>query len=277
MPAPPAGQPPPGNGPAVPGRLEGKVALVTGAGSGIGAGVVRRFVREGAHVAAMGRDAERLRTSVEPLGDRALAVPGDVTDPDDCRRCVQATVERFGRLDVLVPNAGVHDHGTKLTELTTEQLDRACDQILAVNLKGALLIVHAALGELVRAHGSIIFTGSISSLAPGFGGVLYVASKHAVLGLARQLAHELAGHVRVNTVAPGYVHTDLTAPPALGAGTALPDPGDVAHRLPTGTAPRPDDIAGVYALLASDSDGSAITGSVFSVDSGQLLWGRAGA
>lgn len=263
--------------PAGSGRLDGMVALVTGAGTGIGAGVVRRFVREGACVVAMGRDAARLQRSVEPLGDNAIAVPGDVTDPDDCRRAVEVTVERFGKLDVLVPNAGVHDRGIKIGDLTAQQLDQAYEQVFGVNLKGALMIVHAALGELVRARGSVIFTGSISSLAPGFGGPLYVSSKHAVLGLAKQLAYDLAGQVRVNTVALGYVQTELVTPPALGGGGALPDPSDVTHRLPTGVAPVPDNVAGVYALLASDADGSAITGSVFSVDSGQLLWGRSGA
>ena len=186
-------------------------------------------------------------------------------------------MDRFGKLDVLVPNAGVHDQGVKLSELSAEQLVQTYEEVFGVNLSGALFIVHAALGELIRAHGSIIFTGSISSLAPGFGGVLYVSSKHAVLGLAKQLAHDLAGRVRVNTVAPGYVHTELVAPPALGGGGALPPADEVAVRLPTGLAPEPDSVAGIYALLASNSDGSAITGSVFSVDSGQLLWGRAGS
>jgi NAD(P)-dependent dehydrogenase (short-subunit alcohol dehydrogenase family) len=254
---------------AGPARLDGSVALVTGAGSGIGAGVVRRFVREGARVVAMDRDTGRLDGVVGPLGDRAIAAPGDVTELADGRRAVGLAVDRFGRLDVLVPNAGVHDGSVALTDLTAEQLLRAYDEVFSVNVKGALLTVHAALDELIRARGSIVFTGSISSLAPGFGGALYVPSKHAVLGLARQLAFALAGRVRVNTVAPGYVRTGMTEPP----GPVLPDPGRVARRLPTGHAPEPDDIAGVYAMLASNSDGSAITGSVFTVDSGQLLWG----
>jgi len=254
-------------------RLAGQVALVTGAGSGIGAGVLRRFVGEGARVVALERDPERLARAVGPLGDRAVPVLGDVTDPDDCRRAVEVTLDRFGELDVLVPNAGVHDQNTALTELTSDQLNRAYDEVFAANVKGALLVVHAALDELIRARGSIVFTGSISSVAPGFGGVLYVSSKHAVLGLARQLALELAGRVRVNTVAPGYVHTQLVAAPALGGGPAVSAPDQVAHWLPTGLAPEPDDIAGIYAMLASNSDGSAITGSVVTVDSGQLLWG----
>jgi len=259
--------------PATSARLGGRVALVTGAGSGIGAGVVSRFVGEGARVVAVERDGERLDRVVEPLGDRAVAVRGDVTDPGDCRRAVEVAVDRFGRLDVLVPNAGVHDQGVTLTDLTTEQLVRAYEEVFAVNVKGVLLMVHAAIDELIRARGSIVVTGSISSLAPGFGGVLYVPSKHAVLGLARQLAVELAGRVRVNTVAPGYVHTNLAASPALGGGPALPQPDQVAHRMPTGVAPEPADVCGIYAMLASNSDGSAITGSVITVDAGQLLWG----
>ena len=98
-------------------------------------------------------------------------------------------------------------------------------------------------------------------------------SKHAVLGLARQLAFGLSGRVRVNTVALGYVHTDLAAPSSLGGGPALQEPDQVAQRMPTGVAPESADVCGIYAMLASNSDGSAITGSVFTVDAGQLLWG----
>jgi NAD(P)-dependent dehydrogenase (short-subunit alcohol dehydrogenase family) len=258
---------------ATPARLGDRVALVTGAGSGIGAGVVRRFVAEGARVVAVERDGERLDRLVKPFGGRAVAVLGDVTDPGDCRRAVEVAVDRFGKLDVLVSNAGVHDQDIALTDLTTDQLDRAYEEIFAVNVKGALLMVHAAVDELIRNRGSIVVTGSISSLAPGFGGVLYVPSKHAVLGLARQLAFELSGRVRVNTVALGYVHTGLAAASALGGGPALQDPDQVAHRMPTGVAPEPADVGGIYALLASHRDGSAVTGSVITVDAGQLLWG----
>lgn len=254
-------------------RLECSVALVTGAGSGIGAGVVRRFVREGARVVAMDRDAKRLRQATEVLGDAVIAMPGDVTEPADCSGAVELALGHFGKLDILVPNAGVHDRNAALASLTVEQLNAAYAEVFTVNVKGALLLVHAALPALIEARGSIIFTGSISSVVPGFGGALYVSSKHAVVGLAKQLAFELAGRVRVNTVAPGYVSTGLTAPQALGGGAVLPDAEQVVHRLPTGVAPVPDEIAGVYAMLASHGDGSAITGSVFSVDSGQQLWG----
>ncbi|MBO0874136.1 MAG: SDR family NAD(P)-dependent oxidoreductase, partial [Pseudonocardia sp.] len=134
-------------------RLRGSVALITGAGSGIGAGVARRFVREGARVVAVGRDTGRLDRVVAPLGDRALAVPGDVTNPDDCRRAVDTALECFGKLDVLVPNAGVADQGLGLTDLTAVELDQAYQEVFAVNVKGALLIVHAALDALGRARG----------------------------------------------------------------------------------------------------------------------------
>ncbi|WP_326565276.1 SDR family NAD(P)-dependent oxidoreductase [Amycolatopsis rhabdoformis] len=256
-----------------PARLEGSVALVTGAGSGIGAGVMRRFVREGARVVAMGRGADRLREAVEPLGPAVVAMPGDVTDPADCRDAVDLALSHFGKLDVLVPNAGMYDQNAALSQLSLEELEAAYAEVFTVNVKGALLTVHAALPALIESRGSIIFTGSISSLQAGFGGALYVPSKHAVAGLAKQLAFELAGRVRVNTVAAGYVTTDLVGPQALGGGSSLPDVDRVVHRLPTGFAPGPDDIAGVYAMLASRMDGAAVTGAVFSVDSGQPLWG----
>lgn len=242
----------------MPGRLDGSVALVTGAASGIGAGVVRRFVREGAEVVAMDRVDQSPSSHVVP-------VTGDVTNAADCARAVATAVDRFGKLDVLVPNAGIPDPHDSLADLTSAELDRAYEDVFAVNVKGALLIVHAALDQLISARGAIIFTGSISSLAPGFGGPLYVSSKHAVLGLAKHLALSLAGRVRVNTVAPGYVRTPLTE--------ALSNPDEVIQRIPTGSLAEPDDIAGIYALLASRQDGSAITGSVYTVDSGQLLFG----
>ena len=114
-------------------RLAGDVALVTGASSGIGAGVVRRFVREGAAVVAMARDAERLDDVARALDDQVVAVVGDVTEPADCRRAVATAVDRFGKLDILVPNAGVHDRNAALTDLTTEQLAQAYDDVFTVN------------------------------------------------------------------------------------------------------------------------------------------------
>jgi cis-1,2-dihydro-1,2-dihydroxynaphthalene/dibenzothiophene dihydrodiol dehydrogenase len=254
-------------------RLNGCVALVSGAGTGIGRGVVGRFVQEGAAVVAVGRRVAVLESLRLEYGAAIEPVAADVTEYEDCQRAVETAITRFGRLDIVVPNAGVYDARLRLADADPEALSRGFDELFTVNVKGAMLLVRAAVDALVEHNGVVIFTASVSGLEPGFGGALYVPSKHAVVGLARQLALELAGRVRVNSVALGYVATELAAPPALGGGRVLSDPAAVAPRVPTGRAARPEDIAGVYAMLASKSDGSAITGSVITVDSGQTLWG----
>lgn len=254
-------------------RLRGRVALVSGAGTGIGRGVVERFASEGACVVVLGRRADRLELVRDATGDAVEVVAGDVTRYEDCLRAVDAALTRWGRLDVVVSNAGVYDARAQLSDTDPETLEPAYEALFGVNVKGSLLLARAAVEQLAAVHGSLIFTASISGLAAGFGGALYVPSKHAVIGLARQLALELAGRVRVNAVALGYVATELSVPDELGGGRVLGAPEDVARRIPTGRAPQPRDVAGVYALLASDLDGSAMTGSVIVVDGGQTLYG----
>lgn len=190
-------------------RLVGKVALVSGASSGIGAGVVQRFVQEGAKVVALGRDRERLKAVCDSLGESALPHAGDITDFASCAEAVEVAVRHFGKLDILVSNAGVYDQQVRLSDMNPLQLDRAFDELFFVNVKGAMLLTRAALHALESSRGNIIFTGSVSSVAAGYGGALYVPSKHALLGLARHLALELIGRVRVNSVLLGYVATGL--------------------------------------------------------------------
>ncbi|MBS1895528.1 MAG: SDR family oxidoreductase [Actinobacteria bacterium] len=266
-------------------RLAERVALVTGAGSGIGRGVAERLVEEGAKVVAMGRRPEPLEALREACGAELVEpVVADVSRYEDCARGVEAALARWGRLDVAIPNAGVYDARLRLAGTDPAVLDRAFDELFAVNVKGALFTARAAIDALAEQQGAIVFTASLSSVAPGFGGALYVPSKHAIAGLTRQLALELAGRVRVNAVALGYVASDLAAPVELGAGKVLSEPEVVAKRIPTGRAALPADVAGVYAMLASPADGSAITGSVVLVDGGQSLsgpglagWDRGGA
>jgi NAD(P)-dependent dehydrogenase (short-subunit alcohol dehydrogenase family) len=237
---------------------------VTGAAHGIGRAVAERFVAEGARVAAVDVDGAALAD----LGDGILPITADVAQPADNVRAVAETVAAFGRLDTLVANAGLFDGNRALTEIEPEQLSRAFDELYGVNVKGMMLGARAAVPELAQSGGSIVMTASFASFHPSGGGVLYTTSKHAVLGLVRQLAYELAPDVRVNGVAPGVAPTRMRPAPALEE-----EPRDAvlpgtAESLPLGVVPDPGDFASLYVLLASREEGRAITGSVLEADSG---------
>ncbi|WP_326731649.1 SDR family NAD(P)-dependent oxidoreductase [Streptomyces phaeochromogenes] len=268
------------------GWLAGDVALITGGGSGIGRAVALRYVAEGASVAVLGPDADQLAEVVAAAGEhggRVLAVPGDVRSTDDLHRAVRATVERFGKLDILVPNAGIWDYHRSVTKLTGTQLADAFDEIFAVNVKGYVLAVEAAWRELVVTRGNIIMTLSNSSLHTNGGGPLYTASKHACLGLLREFAYELAPKVRVNGVAPGGMRTQLRGPESLGLdGRTLA--ASFARNEASGeqqppliplydSSVEPEDFTGPYVLLASRANSSNVTGAVIPVDGGIAVRG----
>jgi len=267
----------------VTGWLEGYVALVTGGGSGIGAAVAQRFVTEGASVVVMGRDQAKLdavvKASTEP--DRMSTFAGDVRSAEDLARAVANTVDRFGRLDTLVPNAGLWDFQRHLTRLSAEQLSASFDEVFAVNVKGYLLAAHAAWPELVKTRGSIVMTLSNASFYVNGGGPVYTASKHACLGLMKELAYELAPKVRVNGVACGGMNTDLRGPESLDlSGRSIassfakrdattPSPPIPLHDSSTD----PRDFTGPYVLLASRDQSGPITGHAISVDGGMGVRG----
>lgn len=250
--------------------LENEVALVTGAGSGIGKAVVQRFVEEGAKVVAFDLSEDRLRALKEEFGEVAV-VPGDVRSLDDNRKAVATGVSEFGKLSVFVGNAGIHDGRRKLQGLSDEELENGYDEVLGVNLKGYLLGAKAALPELKKTRGRMVFTLSTSSFYVG-GGVLYVASKHAALGMMRQLANELAPDIRVNGVAPSGTATNLRTAPSLagkneagvfGAGRSARPANNI---LELNIAP--EDHAAAYVLLAS-SQSKTMTGTVIHTDAGR--------
>jgi NAD(P)-dependent dehydrogenase (short-subunit alcohol dehydrogenase family) len=258
------------------GWLDGQVALVTGGGSGIGRAVVERYVDEGARVGVMDRVAGRSEELRLRFADRVVAIGGDVSRLDDNRQAVADTVAAFGRLDIFVGNAGVLDGFLGLAEFPEDKLAAACDELLAINVKGCILGAKAALEELNKSSGCMIFTASGAGFTSAGGGVIYTASKHAVIGITRQLAVELGPRVRVNSVAPGGTITDLRSVAAL----ALEDrsqfaiPG-AAERIAVGNPLRlaldPSDLAGAYVFLASRINARGITGSVVSVDAGSTL------
>jgi len=262
------------------GWLDGQVALVTGGGSGIGRGIVVRFLDEGARVGILERHADRVAQLRQDFGEAVHPVQGDVTHLEDNKRAVAETVQAFGQLDIFVGNAGVFDGFMRLDEIPEENLSAAFDELFGVNVKACLVGAKAVLPELFKTAGCMVFTASVAGLNSGGGGALYTASKHAVVGLIRQLAAELAPQVRVNGVAPGGVRTDLRGLSAVGQGeqSHFADPG-IAERMrinnPLQIALEANDLAGAYVLLASRANARGITGVVITADAGSSLrWSR---
>jgi cis-2,3-dihydrobiphenyl-2,3-diol dehydrogenase len=254
------------------GWLENKVAIVTGGASGLGRAIVERFVEEGARVAILDRAAERTEQLAKQLGERVSAAVGDVTVLADNHRAVAETIRRFGRLDCFVGNAGIWDFNMPLAELPEDRIGTAFDELFGVNVKGYLLGAKAAYRELAKSRGSIVFTVSNAGFYPCGGGPLYTASKHAVVGLIRQLAYELAPKIRVNGVAPGAIPTDLRGPRSLYMGdrsiASLPLKQAVERGIPLGKLAEPRDYTGSYVLLASAENSSTATGGVIVCEGG---------
>ncbi|MBW8800247.1 MAG: 3-(cis-5,6-dihydroxycyclohexa-1,3-dien-1-yl)propanoate dehydrogenase [Streptomyces sp.] len=268
------------------GWLEGEVALITGGGSGIGRAVALRYLAEGASVAVLGRGTAQLEEVVAAAGDlsdRVLPLTGDVRSPDDLHRAVDATVKRFGKLDILVPNAGIWDYHRSVTKLDGKELSEAFDEIFGINVKGYVLAVEAAWRELVATRGSIVMTLSNASFHTDGGGPLYTASKHACLGLLRQFAYELAPRVRVNGVAVGGMRTKLRGPQSLGLQNRTLE-ASFAKNEASGqeqqpliplydSSVEPEDFTGPYVLLASRANSGTVTGAVIPADGGIAVRG----
>jgi 2,3-dihydroxy-2,3-dihydrophenylpropionate dehydrogenase len=210
------------------------------------------------------------------LSEHVIGITADVTSTADMHRAVETTVEKFGRLDTLVPNAGIWDYQRSITRLTGEELAAAFDEVFSVNVKGYLLAVEAAWPALVKTRGSVIMTLSNSSFYSNGGGPLYTASKFAGRGLVTELAYELAPKVRVNGVACGGMRTDLRGPKSIGL-EARTIADSFARAEGTGANPfiplhdssvEPADFTGSYVLLASSANSGNITGNIINVDGG---------
>jgi len=254
------------------GRLDGQVALVTGGASGLGRAIVERFVAEGARVCVLDRSRAGIDALSSDLGECVVAVEGDVRSPAANGSAVEACVERFGQLDCAIANAGIWDYSRRIADLECEQIDAAFDELMSVNVKGVLLLARAALPSLVRSEGSLLATISNAGFYPDGGGALYTASKHALVGVVRQLAFEFAPVVRVNGVAPGAIDTDLRGPASLGMDEvsihSLDLPSRAQSFVPIGRVPSPEEYAWAYVFLASRKEAAPATGSVLNFDGG---------
>ncbi len=264
------------------GWLTGKVALVTGGASGIGEAVVGRFVAEDAQVCVLDLNREALRRAGDQWGGRVVTVEGDVRSWSDNERAVNRAIETFGRLDVFVGNAGVFDGFVRLVDLPGDAVGQAFVDVFDVNVKGYLLGARACVHELAKSRGSMIFTVSSAGTYAGGGGPIYTASKHAVIGIIRQLAYELSPKVRVNGVAPGGTLTNMQVAAGLRkfASLAAPDAREerIQNANPLRIVMRPEDHAAAYVLLASDQARS-MTGTVIESDGGlgvRGLWDTSG-
>lgn len=254
------------------GWLDGRRALVVGAGSGIGRAVMDAFVEEGARVAVLEKAADKCAAIRDALPEVPVVV-GDATTRQANEQAVENAVQTFGGLDMLVNCVGIFDFYRGLSELDADVLDNAFDEMYAVNVKSHLHSVKAALPALRESKGSVVLTASTSAYFPGRGGVLYVSSKFAVRGLVKTLAYELAPDIRVNGVAPGgTLNTDLRGLNSLGLNDRRLDdaPGreaELAGRVPLRVALSGRDHAWSYVFLASHRS-RGITGDVIHPDGG---------
>ncbi|MEQ8765374.1 MAG: SDR family oxidoreductase [Planctomycetota bacterium] len=251
-------------------RLENKRALITGAGSGIGAAIAERFANEGAHVALLGRTEAKLKTirSRLPKDRTVQAIVCDVSDPSQCEAAVRETVSALSGLDILVNSAGIF-RGGGADELTLEDFET----MLRINLTGPLWLSKLALGPMREAGGGAILNiSSTLALRPVPSSLAYSISKAALDMMTRCLALDHGGEgIRVNAISPAIVETPIH-------GTVMPSDAvaemyaQMATHHPLGRIGRPDDIAGAAVHLCSD-ESSWTTGSVFVVDGGLSLAG----
>ena len=247
------------------GKLQDKVALVTGGDSGIGRAIAVLYAREGADVAiiylpAEQADAEETRQAVEAEGARALLIAGDVSDPEFCREAVEATVEEFGSLDILVNNAAFQQHQESLEEISEEQWDRT----FRTNIYGYFYMAKAALPHLKQGS-AIVNCGSITGLQGNKQLLDYAATKGAIHAFTKSLAQNLVEKgIRVNCVAPGPVWTPLNVVDKPREKT-----GKHGQDTPMQRPAQPEEVAPAFVFFASEADSSYITGEVLTLLGGE--------
>ncbi|MGK2955937.1 MAG: SDR family NAD(P)-dependent oxidoreductase [Solirubrobacterales bacterium] len=244
--------------------LEGKVAIVTGASSGLGVAFATGLAEAGADIAICARRVEKLETTreaVEALGRRCVAVPADVSNADDCNRVVGETVKQLGKADVLINNAGI---GTAVP--ATHEAPDEFRNVIEINLNGSYFMAQAFARAISESGGSIVNIGSVLGSTTAFlPQAAYASSKAAIIGLTRDLAQQWTGrkNIRVNALAPGFFESEMT--------DQYPDGylDSMMIRVPAGRKGEAHELVAAAIFLASDAS-SYITGSLLPVDGGLL-------
>jgi NAD(P)-dependent dehydrogenase (short-subunit alcohol dehydrogenase family) len=260
------------------GRLDGRVALVTGSGRGIGRAIALAMAGEGAKVAVTSRtrnEIDRVVKEIEAAGSRGFAVTCDIMDREAIKKMIASVIEHFGRLDILVNNAG-GVYGALGDMMTLTHDDKVFEDHLFLNLTSAYYATRTALPQMVKQnYGRVIFIGS-GYAKTGGGTIAYTAAKHGLIGMTRAMAHQVPPTITVNTLCPGWTNTKLAndffeaGSKELGTTAAAlkaqAESTNVQKRLV-----EPEELGPMAALIASEEGGKAITGQVISVDGGYMV------
>ncbi len=242
-------------------KLEGKVAIVTGATSGMGRATAVLFAKEGAKVVVTGRNEERAQAVVDEIkgnGGEAIYVIVDASKVEDCKKIFDATIEAFGTVDILVNNAGMLSM-SPLLDVSIEEWNK----VFAVNVTSALYLTQLCAPVMKeKGKGVIVNVASVASYAAHHGFAAYISSKHAMAGLSKSMAWELGPEIRVNAIAPGAIHTAMVD--SIGGPSVLQG---MIDNCPCKRVGQPEDIAGAALFLASD-DCTFLTGQIIKVDGG---------
>jgi NAD(P)-dependent dehydrogenase (short-subunit alcohol dehydrogenase family) len=249
------------------GRLDGRVAIITGGSGGIGRAAAKRFVDEGAKVLLVDMEEFALRNAIDAIGEDGSSVCADVTSDDDTQRYVKTAVERYGRIDIYLANAGIEGIVKSIPDYPVEVFDR----VIAVNVRGVWLGMKHVIPVMAKGGGgSIVITSSIGGIhgTPNFSA--YVTSKHAVIGMMRAAALECAPlKIRVNTVNPAPIETRMmrSFEEQLAPGQSGRAKEQIQSTIPLGRYGQPEEVADLMLFLASDQS-RFCTGGVYMVDGG---------